>query len=202
MAEAIATIDQEGDVTRRVFGLLLPMPGIFIVNVFDALGEKHGRETFAPLLSIEGARDMTQLTDLAGFAAMQAPAEAAKGTKHAWWNPLALGPLTTELLLKSFDWKRRAVADGADANIMYELWGVVWQSQQSCGRASLINNMSSAGHPAVLPHQPGQGRSSAVISACSAWVLRRMPLNRTSHEHSASYKKVPLSCWAKSLTKA
>lgn len=125
VAEAIATIDREGDVNRRVFALLLLMPGIFIVNAFDALGEEHGRKTFGPLLNIEGAKDLTILTDLAGFAAMQAPAEAAKGTKHAWWNPLALGQLTPEILLKSFDWKRRAVADGTDANIMYELWGVV-----------------------------------------------------------------------------
>lgn len=121
-------MDSSDDVERRVFALLLPMPEVFVVNAFDALGEEHGRRAFAPLLRIEGAVDMTKITNLVGFAAMQAPAELGKGMKQVWWNPLALEHLTADMLLKSFEWQRDNEANGADAAVMYELWGTVSES--------------------------------------------------------------------------
>lgn len=133
VAHAIAAMDSSNDVEHRVFALLLPMPEVFVVNAFDALGKEHGRRAFAPILLIEGAVDMTKITDLGGFAAMQAPAEVGKGIKQVWWNPLALEHLTEDLLLKSFDWQRSNAANGADAAVMYELWGTV---SDACIRAT------------------------------------------------------------------
>ncbi|GIZ44771.1 hypothetical protein CKM354_000796000 [Cercospora kikuchii] len=124
VAQALASMDRSDEVAHRVFGLLLLMPQVIIVNAFDALGEEHGRKTFAPLLSIEHAQDMTRVTDLGGFASMQAPGEAGKSTKNTFWNPLALRSLTPELVMKAFDWQRQLTDAGADANVMFELWGV------------------------------------------------------------------------------
>ncbi|EXJ89643.1 hypothetical protein A1O3_02710 [Capronia epimyces CBS 606.96] len=123
VAHAVAEIDRSGQIERRVFALLLLMPDAIIVNAFDALGEEHGRSTFAPVLKIKGAVDATRIMDLGGFAAMQAPAEFLKGKKQVWWNPLALGQLSEEFLAKTLDWQRRKVAAGIDAAVMYELWG-------------------------------------------------------------------------------
>lgn len=125
VAEAIAAMDKSDDVEHRVFALLIMMPEVFIINAFDANGEKHGRATFAPVLGIEGAVDATRIMDLGGFAAMQAPAEHGKGVKQVWFNPLALESLSQELLIKSFNWQRNHVANGIDAAVMYELWGTV-----------------------------------------------------------------------------
>lgn len=127
VAEAIAAMDKSEDVEHRVFALLLMMPDVFVVNAFDANGEKHGRKTFAPVLNIDGAIDTTKIMNLSGFAGMQAPAEFGKGVKQVWWNPLALeqDQLSKELLLKSFRWQTNHIANGVDASVMYELWGTV-----------------------------------------------------------------------------
>lgn len=116
------------DVDPRVFALLVPLKEVIIVNAYDALGEEHGRKTFAWALNIEGAMDTTRVTNLRGFASMQAPAELGKGIRQVWWNPLAIGRLTEELLLKSFQWGNRT--ESSDGNIMFELFGVV--SDLSC----------------------------------------------------------------------
>lgn len=125
VAQAISAMDHSTAVENRVFALLIPMPQVFIVNAFDANGEEQGRQTFEPILQIEGAMDMTKTMDLAGFAQMQAQAEAQKGHLHQWFNPLALGKLSEELVLKSFDWQRQCAAQGTQATVMYELWGTV-----------------------------------------------------------------------------
>lgn len=125
VAHAISLMDHSEAVESRVFALLLPMPQVFIVNAFDANGEEQGRKTFGPLLQIEGAMDMTKTMDLAGFAQMQAQAEAQKGRLHQWFNPLALQKLSADLVLKSFDWQRQCAAQGTQATVMYELWGTV-----------------------------------------------------------------------------
>lgn len=125
VAQAISAMDHSKAVENRVFALLIPMPQVFVVNAFDANGEEQGRQTFGPILQIEGAMDMTKTMDLAGFAQMQAQAEAQKGHLHQWFNPLALGKLSEELVLKSFDWQRQCAAQGTQATVMYELWGTV-----------------------------------------------------------------------------
>jgi FAD/FMN-containing dehydrogenase len=140
VAQAISSMDHSKDVENRVFALLLPMPQVFVVNAFDANGEEQGRKSFGPLLEIEGAMDMTKTMDLAGFAQMQAQAEAQKGRLHQWFNPLALGKLSVDLVLKSFDWQRQCAAQGTQATVMYELWGTV--STHTCatgGPVSIAN---------------------------------------------------------------
>lgn len=125
VAKAVATTDASDKVEQRVFALILLMPEVFVINAFDALGETHGRETFEPFLSIEGAVDTTRIMDLAGFAAMQAPAEYMKGTSQVWWNPLALGQLNESFVLKTFEWQAHHAKSGTNAAVMYELWGTV-----------------------------------------------------------------------------
>jgi hypothetical protein len=125
LAQAIATMDKSEHINKRVFALLMLMPDCFIMNAFDAFGEAHGRDTFAPVLNIEGVIDMTKVTEMSGFSNLQAPAEFMKSTKRVWFNPLALGRLTEEFVLKSFDWQRRMAADGEQASVMFELWGTV-----------------------------------------------------------------------------
>ncbi|RMZ74757.1 hypothetical protein DV737_g5769, partial [Chaetothyriales sp. CBS 132003] len=123
VAGAIAAIDRSGKVERRVFMLLLLMPDVIIINASDALGEKHGRSTFEPILKIQGAIDTTRMMDLGSFASMQAPGEQLKGKKQVWWNPLALGQLSEDFLRETFEWQRRKAAEGIDAAVMYEFWG-------------------------------------------------------------------------------
>jgi hypothetical protein len=125
LAQAIASMDRTQNVDKRVFALLMLMPDCFILNAYDALGEKHFRETFAPALNIEGAVDTSRPMDLEGFASLQAPAEFMKGTNRVWFNPLALGQLTDEFILKSFGWQSRMAAEGNQAAVMFELWGTV-----------------------------------------------------------------------------
>lgn len=158
VAQALASMDRSDEVAHRVFGLLLLMPQVIIVNAFDALGEEHGRKTFAPLLSIEHAQDMTRVTDLGGFASMQAPGEAGKSTKNTFWNPLALRHLTPELLMKAFDWQRQLTDAGADANVMFELWGVVSDTRlfffsilSDSGEAWFIERTRSIGMASIGP---------------------------------------------------
>lgn len=45
--------------------------GIFVLHVYDAFGEKHGRETFRWALEMEGAIDRTQVTNMRGIVDLQ-----------------------------------------------------------------------------------------------------------------------------------
>lgn len=123
LAEAITAIDRTHYVNRRVFALLLLMPDCFILNAYDALSEQHFRETFALALNIEGAVDTTRPMDLEGFSGLQSPAEFMKGTSRVWFNPMALGQLDNDFVLKAFGWQDRMAAEGNQAGVMFELWG-------------------------------------------------------------------------------
>lgn len=187
VAHAISLMDHSEAVENRVFALLLPMPQVFVVNAFDANGEEQGRKTFGPLLQIEGAMDMTKTMDLAGFAQMQAQAEAQKGRLHQWFNPLALQKLSADLVLKSLEWQRQCAAQGTQATVMYELWGTV--STCACPGlcVKLITDHTSARH------------IERSLSICLASIRQGSPLLHAEHEcstrrHTRTYSVVQKAC--------
>jgi hypothetical protein len=44
---------------------------VFVLHVYDAFGEKHGRETFRWALEVEGAIDRTRVTNMRGIVDLQ-----------------------------------------------------------------------------------------------------------------------------------
>jgi len=57
---------------------------MLVVHAFDALGEEHGRKTFAWALNIDGALDRTGIMNLRGVAEMQREQNNSPSSNSIW----------------------------------------------------------------------------------------------------------------------
>lgn len=146
VVKGIASMNRDGSFSRKVSmflyhstGALLKELGangdMFVLHVFDALGEDHGRQQYQWALDLPGAIDTTKVMNLRGFADLQAPAEAIKGACQSWWNPICLRDLNEDIMLRSLQWWRKVQAAGGTiapmSALLYELFSCVsaWINQ-------------------------------------------------------------------------
>lgn len=115
----LAAMDSE-KLDVELSAIVLPLDQVIILNVFHSRGQERGRKVFTWALDIEGTVDTTRMMSFHEYSSLQANIAQGKGTEQRWWNPLALGQLTEELILTSFKWGTET-----GGMVLYELFILV-----------------------------------------------------------------------------
>ncbi|CAN9442098.1 unnamed protein product [Alternaria alternata] len=75
------------------------------VHVYDACGEAHGRDAFRWVLNLEGAIDLTVVTDTKGVVDMQQNASMLRGSMANFRAlPMATATLDEEAIVRAMEW--------------------------------------------------------------------------------------------------
>ncbi|KAH7009157.1 hypothetical protein B0J12DRAFT_752280 [Macrophomina phaseolina] len=99
---------------------------VFVLHVYDALGEKHGREVFRWALDIKGAIDRTRVTNMRGIVEMQHAADQSRGTMKTFYAPMGVSSLSRDDILRAIEWYDKLAT--IDKNIQ-ELSVVIFEFQ-------------------------------------------------------------------------
>ncbi|KAH9895437.1 hypothetical protein F4778DRAFT_272429 [Xylariomycetidae sp. FL2044] len=77
---------------------------MFILHVYDALGEEHGRKAFSWALDKSGTIDRTTITTMKGVVDMQANAAMMRGTMKFEYAPMCLEHISANDIVKTIEW--------------------------------------------------------------------------------------------------
>ncbi|TKW54613.1 hypothetical protein CTA1_3427 [Colletotrichum tanaceti] len=72
-------------------------------HVYDALGEKHGRDVFRWLLQMPGAIDRTRVTNMKGVLEMQRNAADLRGTMRLFYAPMAVADMDQGVITRAVE---------------------------------------------------------------------------------------------------
>ncbi|OBR06962.1 FAD binding domain-containing protein [Colletotrichum higginsianum IMI 349063] len=74
-----------------------------VFHVYDALGEKHGRDVFQWLLQMPGAIDRTRVTNMKGTLETQRNAAALRGTMRTLYAPMAVADMDQRVITRAIE---------------------------------------------------------------------------------------------------
>ncbi|KAJ5484200.1 FAD binding domain-containing protein [Penicillium diatomitis] len=78
------------------------------IHVYDACGERHGREAFSWALDIPGAIDRTTVVDMKGVVDMQQNAAFLKGTmKNFRAVPMSIPDVSADHIIRALKWQEK-----------------------------------------------------------------------------------------------
>ncbi|KZL73713.1 FAD binding domain-containing protein [Colletotrichum tofieldiae] len=74
-----------------------------VLHVYDALGEKHGRDIFKWVLQMPGAIDRTTVTNMKGILNMQRNVAGLRGTMKTLYAPMAVADLDQDAITRAVE---------------------------------------------------------------------------------------------------
>ncbi|KAL1862891.1 hypothetical protein Daus18300_008221 [Diaporthe australafricana] len=75
-----------------------------LFHLYDALGEEHGRLTFAWALDKAGTIDRTRVTNMKGITKMQRTADIFRGTMKFLYAPMGLPVVGEDIITRAVQW--------------------------------------------------------------------------------------------------